>query len=56
MSIIESIRDFIAICPFIEELDTMFPPVNVDKLEPEPSYSIESVPSDPIIKLSLIHI
>lgn len=50
MSIIESIRDFIAICPFIEELDTMFPPVNVDKLEPEPSYSIESVPSDPIIK------
>lgn len=50
MSIIESIRDFIATCPFIEELDTMFPPVNVDKLEPEPSYSIESVPSDPIIK------
>ena len=31
MSIIESIRDFIATCPFIEELDTMFTPVNVDK-------------------------
>ena len=50
MSIIESIRDFIATCPFIEELDAIFPPVNVDKLEPEPSYSIESVPSDPIVK------
>ena len=40
MSIIESIRDFIATCPFIEELDTMFPPVNVDKLESDPSYSV----------------
>ncbi len=50
MSVIESIRDFIATCPFIEELDAMFLPINVDKLEPEPSYSIENVPSDPIVK------
>lgn len=50
MSVIESIRDFIATCPSIDELDTMFSQVNVDKLESEPSYSIESIPSDPIVK------
>ena len=50
MSIIESIRDFIAACPFISDLEAIFPSVNVDKLEPEPSYSIESVPSNPIVK------
>lgn len=52
MSVIESIRSFIVKeCPFLEEFDALFPVVNLDKLEEKtPSYSIETVPSDPLVK------
>lgn len=52
MSVIEAVRKFIQDnCPFLEELDELFPVVNLDKLEEVPaSYSIESVPSEPVVK------
>lgn len=52
MSVIESIRAFIRDnCPFLEEFNELFPVVNMDKLEESPTtYSIESVPSDPVVK------
>lgn len=52
MSVIEAIRSFIQDnCPFLEEFDALFPIVNLDKLDKNtPSYSIESVPSEPIVK------
>lgn len=52
MSVIEAVRSFIQDnCSFLEEFDTLFPIVNLDKLEEKtPSYSIESVPSEPVVK------
>lgn len=52
MSVIEAVRSFIQDnCPFLEEFDTLFPIVNLDKLdEKATSYSIESVPSEPVVK------
>lgn len=47
MAIIESIRDYIMECPFLEELKE----VNVDFLPDNPdTYSIEQTPSEPIVK------
>jgi len=47
MSIIESIRNYIMTCPYLEELAK----VNVDFLPDDPTtYSIEQTPSEPIIK------
>lgn len=47
MSIIESIRDYIMKCPFLEELKE----VNIDFLPDNPdTYSIEQTPSEPIVK------
>lgn len=46
MTIIESVKNFIATCPYLDELAA----VNVDFLPNDPeSYSIEEVPIDPII-------
>jgi len=47
MPIIESIKDYIMTCPFLEELSN----VNVDFLPEDPlTYSIEQTPSEPILK------
>lgn len=46
-SIIESVRDFIAGCPYMNEYDALL----VNRLEGDvASYSIEPVPCDPIVK------
>lgn len=46
MSIIESIRNYIMKCPFLEELKE----VNIDFLPDNPdTYSIEQTPSEPIV-------
>lgn len=52
MSVINAVREFIkGNCPLLEEFDDLFPVVNLDKLPEKPtSYSIESVPSEPIVK------
>lgn len=52
MSVIGAIRTFVQNeCPFLEEFDELFPVVGLDKLpENTTSYSIESVPSDPVVK------
>lgn len=52
MSVINAVREFIKKnCPLLEEFDNLFPVVNLDKLPEKPtSYSIESVPSEPIVK------
>lgn len=52
MSVINAVKKFIEEkCSFLEEFDELFPLVNLDKLPEKPtSYSIESVPSDPIVK------
>lgn len=52
MSVIEAVRGFIQDnCPFLEDFNALFPIINLDKLEENaPAYSIESVPSDPIVK------
>lgn len=47
MTIIESIRDYLLTCPYLEELAN----VNVDFLPADPTtYSIEQTPTEPIIK------
>lgn len=47
MSIIESIREYLLKCPYLNELAK----VNVDFLPEDPmTYSIEQTPSEPIIK------
>lgn len=47
MSIIESIRDYLLKCPYLNELAK----VNVDFLPEDPmTYSIEQTPSEPVIK------
>ena len=43
--IIESIRDFILTCPFLEDWH-----VNIDYLGIPMSYSIDPLPADPIVK------
>lgn len=52
MSVINAVREFVKKnCPLLEEFDNLFPVVNLDKLPEKPtSYSIESVPSEPIVK------
>ena len=46
-SIIESVREFIAGCPYLDEYAALL----VDRLEGEvDSYSIELVPCDPVVK------
>lgn len=52
MSVINAVKEFIKeSCPLLEEFDSLFPVVNLDKLPEKPtSYSIESVPSEPIVK------
>ncbi len=52
MSIINAVREFIQeSCPYLEEFDGLFPVVNLDMLPENPaSYSIESIPSEPIVK------
>lgn len=52
MSVIGAVRDFIVEkCTFLEEFDSLFPLVSVDMLgEKTPSYAIESVPSEPVVK------
>lgn len=52
MSVINAVREFIKDnCPFLKEFDDLFPVVNLDMLPENPtSYSIESVPSEPIVK------
>lgn len=48
MTIIESIRSFISKCPYLSEFSNG---INVDYLDNEfTSYSIEEVPSNPVIK------
>lgn len=50
MTIIESIRNFIKTCPFLEEFDGAIR-IGVDFLdEQSTTYSIEKVPCNPIIK------
>lgn len=50
MTIIESIRNFIKQCPFLEEFDGAVR-IGVDYLDSEATtYSIEKVPCNPIIK------
>ena len=47
MPIIESIKNYIMTCPFLDELSN----VNVDFLPEDPlTYSIEQTPSEPILK------
>lgn len=47
MTIIESIRDYLLTCPYLEELAN----VNVDFLPEDPTtYSIEQTPTEPIVK------
>lgn len=52
MSVINAVKEFIKDnCPFLEEFDNLFPVVNLDMLPENPtSYSIESVPNEPIVK------
>lgn len=50
MTIIESIREFIKKCPYLEEFEGTVK-IGVDYLEKESTtYSIEKVPSNPILK------
>lgn len=51
MSVISSIRDFIATCPCLDQFDAAFSKVDLDKLEEDAAnYMIASVPAEPIIK------
>ena len=48
--IIESIRNYIRTCPHLQEFDNVVR-VNVNYLDADTdSYSIEEIPSDPILK------
>ncbi|CUU45558.1 MULTISPECIES: chloramphenicol resistance protein [Clostridium] len=50
MTIVESIRDYIRTCPYLEMFDDAIK-VNVDYLSGDAdSYSIEEVPCEPIVK------
>ena len=47
MTIIESIREYLLTCPYLEELAS----INVDFLPDDPTtYSIEQTPTEPIVK------
>lgn len=52
MNVIESIRNFIKTCPYLQDyLGATAPKVNVDYLDNEViSYSIQRVPANPVIK------
>lgn len=51
MSVISSIREFIAGCPCLDKFAEAFAKVDLDKLEENATnYMVESVPAEPIVK------
>lgn len=51
MSVIGTIRDFIATCPYLDEFEETFSKVDIDFLEENPTnYMVEAVPAEPIVR------
>jgi len=49
MTLVESVRNYILTCPFLEEF-----PVNVDYLSNENGYTIDPVPSETLIEADIL--